>query len=197
MRRSIPIAGIALLSLFSIFAIARAGMAPAAAGAALAPLRAAQEAPEPPAPDPQAVLNSACATCHDLAGVQPGLYTTAEWQETIDRMIGYGAALTEDQNRVIIEYLATDAATTEDSEGEAGPDEDGEAGPEEDGEADPEAAETLLASACATCHDLTGVQPGLYTAAEWLETINRMVEYGAAVTDEQADLIVDYLATDR
>ena len=189
MRRSIPIAGIALLSLFSIFAIARAGMAPAAAGAALAPLRAAQEAPEPPAPDPQAVLNSACATCHDLAGVQPGLYTTAEWQETIDRMIGYGAALTEDQNRVIIEYLATDAATTEDSEGEAGP--------EEDGEADPEAAEALLASACATCHDLAGVEPGLYTAAEWLETINRMVEYGAAVTDEQADLIVDYLATDR
>jgi cytochrome c5 len=127
----------------------------------------------------QAVLNSACATCHDLAGVMPGVYTTAEWRETINRMIGYGASISADDTELIVQYLASDAA------------------PGEAAEVDQAAAQALLDTACATCHDLTAVQPDLYTAAEWSEVIQRMIEYGAAVTADQTELILDYLATDR
>ena len=175
MKRSNPIAGMTIVALCAVAALLVA-TPPAAAETGIAPLRATQNAPA----DVQATLDAACATCHDLSAVQPGLYTMAEWQATIDRMLGYGASLTAEQNDSILAFLATDAPAAD-----------------EGGGVDPAAAQAVLNSACATCHDLSGVEPGVYTGAEWTDTINRMLGYGASVSEEQFELLLDFLATDR
>ena len=179
-------AGMALLALLWV---AAAGRTPASAETGLALLRSAQNT----ASEAQAALNAACATCHDLTGIEPGLYTTAEWTETIDRMVGYGAALTDAQRSTILAYLATDAPAT--GEGEDAPEGDEDA-PEGDEDSDAD-AQALLNSSCTTCHDLTSVQPGVFTAAEWMETINRMRGYGAPVSEDDAEVIIQYLASDQ
>ncbi len=57
-------------------------------------------------------------------------------------------------------------------------------------------AEALLQSACSTCHDLGVLSPyqeGAFTAAQFRETVNRMVGYGAFVNPAQVNLLVDYV----
>jgi hypothetical protein len=127
----------------------------------------------------QAHQNTNCTTSHHLAhyAIAHGLRTSAQWEEVINRMISYGASVSDEQYQLLLDYLATDAP-----------------GPG----VDVEAAQALLNSNCTTCHPLAdyGVEPGIYTAAEWLETLDRMISYGASLTDPQKQLLLDYLGTD-
>ena len=53
----------------------------------------------------------------------------------------------------------------------------------------------ILQAACTGCHDLTEVTKfkGYLTRDEWRDIVRTMVEYGAAVTPADVDVLVDYL----
>jgi hypothetical protein len=52
----------------------------------------------------------------------------------------------------------------------------------------------LLQERCSTsCHGLNRVEGESETQAEWEATVERMREYGAELTDEEAQTLVDYL----
>jgi cytochrome c5 len=158
------------------------------------------------------LLNSKCTTCHDLTGIESerGLYPAEEWAETVDRMIEYGLALTEDEYSTILTYLGTapGEAGGGTAPGEAGagtapgegggdtaPGEGGDGvGPAADGY-DAARAEMLLNSSCTTCHDLTGITsaPGVYTEVQFRDTILRMTGYGLVISESEIDMLVRYL----
>jgi competence ComEA-like helix-hairpin-helix protein len=54
--------------------------------------------------------------------------------------------------------------------------------------------EIALRSTCAQCHGLNLITEKRQTREQWSTTVDQMQERGAEVTDEQAGLIVDYLA---
>lgn len=54
--------------------------------------------------------------------------------------------------------------------------------------------ETLLEERCSECHSLTRVTNQEMTRAEWEQTVTRMVEMGAQLSDEEKTVLVDYLA---
>jgi hypothetical protein len=74
---------------------------------AISPLESPLESPiEPPAPlDGQVLLQERCATCHDLVRVTGARKNRAEWEQAVDRMIGKGAQLNEEERDVLIDYL--------------------------------------------------------------------------------------------
>ncbi|MDR3639764.1 MAG: hypothetical protein P4L39_00395 [Humidesulfovibrio sp.] len=55
-----------------------------------------------------------CSGCHDAARIcdQLGSRTPEVWQQTVERMRGNGAQLTDDEVLTISEYLATAKPTT-------------------------------------------------------------------------------------
>jgi cytochrome c5 len=55
--------------------------------------------------------------------------------------------------------------------------------------------EELLEDRCATCHALDIVKGATKTQAEWESTVERMIEKGAELTDAEAQVLVDYLAS--
>src|SRR4051812_34683765 len=58
----------------------------------------------------------------------------------------------------------------------------------------PEApAKALLLGQCTTCHDAALVTMKRRTHDEWDEVMGKMVDRGAALTDEEQDQVVDYL----
>jgi hypothetical protein len=57
-----------------------------------------------------------------------------------------------------------------------------------------ERAHQLVADVCTSCHDLARVKVQALSKEEWAGLIKGMVSEGAAVSDEEMDLIVDYLA---
>jgi mono/diheme cytochrome c family protein len=56
------------------------------------------------------------------------------------------------------------------------------------------AGERLIAERCNACHTIDSVLVRRATPEEWQEIIDRMVTYGAQVTDVEVKAIVSYLA---
>lgn len=73
------------------------------AGCAGAPPTPAPTPTEDPAP---ALVAAKCGTCHPLANVQAAKYDETGWATTVDRMVGKGAVLNDEQKKVVVAYLA-------------------------------------------------------------------------------------------
>lgn len=61
---------------------------------------------EPTAMDAAALLEARCSTCHSTAKAAQARKTLEEWTQTVTRMIGKGARLTDAEKAALIEYLA-------------------------------------------------------------------------------------------
>ena len=55
--------------------------------------------------------------------------------------------------------------------------------------------EALFVRVCVDCHDAERTTSRRRTRAEWLDTIRQMVEDGAEASDEELDVIVEYLVS--
>lgn len=80
------------------------------AGALAAQGVRAQPAAAPPtatAPDPTgALIQSTCAACHDIGQVTSMHQDAAGWSDTVDKMIGLGAQVSDGDRPRIIAWLA-------------------------------------------------------------------------------------------
>jgi cytochrome c5 len=65
-----------------------------------------QPTAQPPSGDGEALLQERCTVCHSLDRVRQAQKTHGEWEQTVLRMIGKGAQLNENEQGVLIEYLA-------------------------------------------------------------------------------------------
>ncbi len=54
--------------------------------------------------------------------------------------------------------------------------------------------EALVANRCGTCHSAGLVQNAKYDQAGWQTTVERMINSGATLNEEQKVQVVDYLA---
>ena len=52
----------------------------------------------------------------------------------------------------------------------------------------------LLESRCTVCHSLDRVQSKSATADQWQSTVNKMIQNGAKLSEEEAVVLVKYLA---
>jgi cytochrome c5 len=115
----------------SILAAAGAACAVAAAAATYAsaqePPPAPEAQPQPPAPqsgqapDPKAILESACTSCHGLDFVTEHHKDRAGWEFTVSTMISRGADLNPDEAKVVVDYLAATYPAEASSVGAAKP----------------------------------------------------------------------------
>ena len=55
--------------------------------------------------DVEALIDEKVAGNHDLGRIFNADKTREEWETTIDRMIGYGAKISEEEKTLIIDYL--------------------------------------------------------------------------------------------
>jgi len=52
---------------------------------------------------------------------------------------------------------------------------------------------TLLEERCTQCHNLDKVYTKAYDAEEWEDVVDRMIEKGAVLNDEERETLLDYL----
>ncbi len=76
------------------------------AGQAAATPTVGQEAATPPTLDGQALVQERCTQCHGLGRITRAEKTEEEWQATVERMVGKGAALDAAEQEAVIRYLA-------------------------------------------------------------------------------------------
>ena len=60
-----------------------------------------------PTGEGKAILETRCTLCHNVERVTRRRFAHEDWQDTINRMIGYGALVNNDQKAVLTDYLAS------------------------------------------------------------------------------------------
>lgn len=54
--------------------------------------------------------------------------------------------------------------------------------------------QTIMQQHCSKCHSLNRITSAHHTAAEWQNTVNRMVNKGAQLNQQEEQALIDYLA---
>ena len=65
-----------------------------------------QPAVQPSLEDGARLLEERCATCHSLDRVTQAQKTREEWEQNVVRMVSKGAQLNEEEQAILIDYLA-------------------------------------------------------------------------------------------
>ena len=79
-----------------------------AASFGVEPTRAADETTSKGA----ALLKARCQTCHDLRLIEQQRLNAEGWGRELDKMIGWGASLTDSEKEILVEHLARPMRTS-------------------------------------------------------------------------------------
>lgn len=112
---------------------------------------------------------TACVSCHDLSVVTDKRMSRQDWDASVNTMVDRGLSLSKEQASKIVAYLTRNFGPA-----------DGGGG--------------LVVEICSTCHELERIREQHWTKDEWREETKGMISEGAAVSDEDVDLILNYLA---
>jgi len=102
-----------ILAVLILVGLLVAGCAPAATPAPPAPTPTEVPPTETPAPTEapatpggKSLVESRCSTCHALGLVEGAKKTEAAWKATVEDMVTKGAQLNQEQQELVIKYLA-------------------------------------------------------------------------------------------
>jgi cytochrome c5 len=141
----------------------------------------AQSAPAPAAELPEGegirVARARCLSCHGADLITAQRLSEAGWGRELDKMIRWGAVVTEAERPALVAYLARHFAPGTSAAAPTG-----------------SAGEAVFTRSCLSCHgaDLTGQQR--LTPAGWTREVEKMVRWGAQVSDAEKAALVDFLA---
>lgn len=184
------------------------------------PTVAEQKTPPTPLPSAQAktILERSCVQCHSFDAVSVHHDTKEGWNKIIADMVSKGAQTSDADSDTLVKFLARAQGNTEklgsintsNFEGDhaipASPDPSTSQPPhvensktQEDGRANREMlpegpGRSAVQQVCAQCHSIQIVTSHRDTRAGWVQVVGNMVSRGAEMSDEDADLIIKYLA---
>jgi mono/diheme cytochrome c family protein len=124
------------------------------------------------------VLRSRCLSCHGTDLITSQRLTQAGWGREIDKMVRWGAAVTDEERAPLQSYLARHFAP-------ASP-----ATP-----VDAATGEAIFSRACLACHGADLTEQQRLSPAGWTREVEKMMRWGAQVSEAEKVALVDYLAS--
>ena len=128
------------------------------------------------------LVEERCTSCHSLKPVVSLKQSQRAWKELVVKMVGYGAQLDDKEVDVATEYLTK----------HFGPESSAAAKSESP---DEKTAERYIKGICSSCHDAGLIRSTQATKQEWSDIVARMNGLDAGVSQRDAELLVDYLAS--
>lgn len=130
-----------------------------------------------PEGDGSAIVRTRCLSCHGSDLIASQRLGEAGWERELDKMVRWGANVPETERLALVAYLARHFAPVPSASNPT-----------------PAAGETVFKSRCLSCHgaDLTEQQRLTHTG--WTREVEKMMRWGAQVTDTEKAALVDYLA---
>jgi cytochrome c5 len=122
------------------------------------------------------VLNRRCLSCHEADIISSQKLSLIGWTRSIDKMVRWGTQITAEEREVLQPYLAQHFAPR------------------------PVASHAVTDSgavykrACLTCHESDIIEQQKLTPMGWTRSVEKMMRWGAAVSDAEKQPLVDHLA---
>ena len=137
----------------------------------------AQNPSAPTTTVPDVVVRSKCVTCHTVDLIQQQRLSRAGWEREVDKMIRWGALVTDADRAPLLDFVETIARPS----------------PAQAPVAGGRGAE-VFTQQCVGCHALDMVQQQRLGTAAWRREVDKMAGWGARVGPEDKDPLVTYLA---
>jgi mono/diheme cytochrome c family protein len=128
--------------------------------------------------DGDALVNERCTVCHTRERIDAAAKDEAGWTATVDRMIGNGAQLNEEERAAVIQYLVETHGPAAEGGGDMGAALDGDA---------------LVNERCTVCHTRERIDSQDKDEAGWTATVDRMIGNGAQLNAEERAAVIQYL----
>jgi mono/diheme cytochrome c family protein len=129
----------------------------------------AESPPRLPEGEGKQIVAQVCGSCHSLEIVTSKKWSRQQWDDSVQAMIGRGAPVSKAEVSNVVNYLSRNFGTVD-------------------------RAKTLFVDICSSCHTLARISEQELTREEWREETQGMISEGAAISDEELDLLLDYLA---
>lgn len=123
------------------------------------------------------VLNKRCLVCHEADLITAQKLSLTGWTRSIDKMVRWGSQITAEERDVLQPYLAQHFSPRPvKSHGST------------------EAGAATFKRVCLTCHEADIVEQQKLTPTGWTRSVEKMMRWGAAISDAEKQPLVDYLA---
>lgn len=123
------------------------------------------------------VLNKRCISCHEADIITSQTLSLAGWTRSVDKMVRWGATVTPEEREVLQPYLAQHYAPQPVASHRS-----------------TEAGAATYRRLCLTCHEADIIEQQKLTPTGWTRSVEKMMRWGAAVSDAEKQPLVDYLA---
>jgi hypothetical protein len=154
---------------------ALASDAAALAAQTVRPEGAGQQSQQPANIHPQ------CLLCHDSSLITQQNLSRAAWSRELDKMIRWGAVVASDNRERMLDALANAFGPVRRASRELSA---------QGVEALPE----VVAKSCLTCHGVDLIAQQRLTRAGWVREVEKMIRWGAPVSEGEKAILVDFLA---
>jgi cytochrome c5 len=134
----------------------------------------AQQLPAGPGLD---VLNRRCISCHEADIISSQKLSLTGWTRSVDKMVRWGAAITPAEREVLQPYLAQHFAPRPVVSHRS-----------------TESGAAIYKKACLACHEADIIEQQRLTPTGWTRSVEKMMRWGAALSDAEKQPLVDYLA---
>jgi cytochrome c5 len=135
----------------------------------------AQQLPAGPGSE---VLKSRCVICHESDIITSQKLSTAGWTNSVNKMVRWGSQIAQEERDVLIPYLAANFAPKPAAS-----------------HANTDAGLATYKRACLTCHDADIIEQQKLTKTGWTRSVEKMMRWGATVTEADKEPLVEYLAS--
>jgi len=135
----------------------------------------AQQLPAGPGAD---VLKSRCVICHESDIITSQKLSLTGWTNSINKMVRWGSQITPEEREVLQPYLAMHFAPKPAAS-----------------HGNTDAGMASYKRACQTCHDTDIIEQQRLSKTGWTRSVEKMMRWGAQVTDADKEPLVDYLVS--
>ena len=124
------------------------------------------------------VVRDKCLLCHEADLIVQQRLGKPGWVREVDKMVRWGSVLTDAEKATIVDYLALSFPPRKSSAASTG---------EKPGK-------SLFEERCLLCHEIDLTEQQRLSRAGWTREVEKMVRWGAVVSDTEKPLLVDYLS---
>ena len=122
-----------------------------------------------------------CVTCHEADLIVSQRLSRQGWTREVEKMIRWGASVNDAEKGILIDYFAaqfTPSGPNSAASAQASADEPGK---------------KIFEEKCLLCHEADLTRQQRLSRQGWTREVEKMVRWGAAVSDEEKGPLVDYL----
>jgi cytochrome c5 len=135
-------------------------------------------AEELPPGDGARIVRSKCLACHGVDLIVQQRLSRAAWGREVEKMIGWGAIVESSERETLVDYLEAHF---------------GQGTPRRRPEVSPQPGVAILEARCLACHDARLIEQQRLTAAGWAAELEKMVRWGATLTEPERVVLIDFL----